>query len=178
MKLGDLSFTPAKETLALVAEPVRDYLVKTGLSSVWVSKIDANLADTAAFCDHYQIGMDVSANCVVLKSKREGRTWYAACLVLATSRADVNGVVRKELGASKISFAPMDEATSLSQMEYGGITPIGLPEDWPILIDSKVMNHDKVVIGSGIRGSKIYAATDVLATLPNAKVMDIANVQH
>jgi prolyl-tRNA editing enzyme YbaK/EbsC (Cys-tRNA(Pro) deacylase) len=178
MKLGNLSFTPAKETPALVAKPVHDYLDRIDSSSIWVSEIDASLADTAAFCEHYQIGMDVSANCVVLKAKREGKTWYAACLVLATSRADVNGVVRKELGASKISFAPMDEATSLSQMEYGGITPIGLPEDWPILIDSNVMSHDKVVIGSGIRGSKIYAATDVLAALPNVKVMDIANVQQ
>ncbi len=173
MNLGKLSFVPAKDNKFLVAKPVGDYLEQHNPDAVWVSEIDAGLADTAAFCEHYQIGMDISANCVVLKAKREGRTWYAACLVLATDRADVNGIVRKELEASKISFAPMDEATSLSRMEYGGITPIGLPEDWPILIDSNVLKHDKVVIGSGIRGSKIYTATSVLAALPNAKVIDI-----
>jgi prolyl-tRNA editing enzyme YbaK/EbsC (Cys-tRNA(Pro) deacylase) len=173
MKLGKLIFTPANEATNLLAAPTKAMLAKLDSRDVWVSKIDANLADTAAFCEHYQIGMDISANCVIVEAKRADKTWYAACLILATDRADVNSAVRRELDARKVSFAPMDTATSLSQMEYGGITPIGLPEDWPILIDTKVMERDKVIIGSGIRGSKICLAPSVLAGLPNAKVMCI-----
>lgn len=173
MNLGKLSFAPANESTDLLATPTKAALQKLGGADVWVSKIDASLADTAAFCEHYSIGLDVSANCVIIEAKRADRTWYAACLVLATDKADVNGIIRRELDARKISFAPMDTATSLTKMEYGGITPIGLPEDWPILIDSKVLEHDHVVIGSGIRESKILVASAVLASLPNTKVMDI-----
>ncbi|HEY6646582.1 MAG TPA: YbaK/EbsC family protein, partial [Mycobacterium sp.] len=101
------------------------------------------------------------------------REWFAACLVLATTRADVNGIVRKHLGARKISFAPMDSAVSVTGMEYGGITPVGLPADWPLLVDLNVMDQQHVIIGSGIRGSKLLAATEVLASLPNAEVLAI-----
>ena len=138
---------------------------------LWVSEIDPGLADTAAFCEHYEIGLDVSANCVVVEARRADRVWFAACVVLAITRADVNGIVRKHLGARKISFAPMDAAVSLTGMEYGGITPVGLPDDWPILVDRNVIDEDRVIIGSGIRGSKLLAATEVLASLPNAEVL-------
>src|SRR3954471_6960955 len=170
MDVGRLTFVPAGEAPELVAEPVRPHL-QDGL---WVSAIDADLADTAAFCEHYGIGLEVSANCVVVEARRAERTWHAACVVLATSRADVNGVVRKHLGARKISFASMDRAVSETGMEYGGITPIGLPADWPILIDAKVIDQQRVIIGSGIRGSKLLAAAEVLASLPNAEVLAIA----
>jgi prolyl-tRNA editing enzyme YbaK/EbsC (Cys-tRNA(Pro) deacylase) len=140
---------------------------------LWVSEIDPGLADTAAFCEHYEIGLDVSANCVVVEARRADRVWFAACVVLAITRADVNGIVRKHLGARKISFAPMDAAVSLTGMEYGGITPVGLPDDWPILVDRNVIDQDRVIIGSGIRGSKLLAATEVLASLPNAEVLAI-----
>lgn len=167
MNLGALTFEPAGDAPELVAEPVRAYL-RDGL---WVSAIDPDLADTAAFCEHYGIGLDVSANCVVVEAKRAERVWHAACIVLATTRADVNGVVRKHLGARKISFASMDTAVSLTGMEYGGITPVGLPADWPILVDQNVMAQERVVIGSGIRGSKLLASTAVLASLPGAEVL-------
>jgi len=140
---------------------------------LWVSEIDPGLADTAAFCEHYEIGLDVSANCVVVEARRADRVWFAACVVLAITRADVNGIVRKHLDARKISFAPMDAAVSLTGMEYGGITPVGLPDDWPILVDRNVIDEDRVIIGSGIRGSKLLAATEVLASLPNAEVLAI-----
>jgi prolyl-tRNA editing enzyme YbaK/EbsC (Cys-tRNA(Pro) deacylase) len=169
VELGKLTFVPASAAPELVAEPVRPHL-QDGL---WVSSIDPDLADTAAFCEHYDIGLDISANCVVVEARRADRVWFAACLVLATTRADVNGVVRKYLGARKISFAPMDRAVALTGMEYGGITPVGLPADWPILIDLNVIDQARVVIGSGIRGSKLLAASQVLASLPNAEVLAI-----
>jgi prolyl-tRNA editing enzyme YbaK/EbsC (Cys-tRNA(Pro) deacylase) len=167
VNLGKLTFEPAADAPELVAEPVRAHL-RDGL---WVSAIDPELADTAAFCEHYDIGLDVSANCVVVEAKRADRVWHAACMVLATTRADVNGVVRKHLGARKVSFASMDTAVSLTGMEYGGITPVGLPADWPILVDQHVIDQERVVIGSGIRGSKLLASTAVLASLPGAEVL-------
>jgi prolyl-tRNA editing enzyme YbaK/EbsC (Cys-tRNA(Pro) deacylase) len=91
--------------------------------------------------------------------------------VLATTRADINGLVRRHLGARKISFAPMDEAVTLTGMEYGGITPVGLPADWPILIDEAVAAAPRLVVGSGIRGSKLWLPGAVLAQLPNAQVL-------
>ena len=85
----------------------------------------------------------------------------------------VNGIVRKHLGARKISFAPMASAVSLTGMEYGGITPLGLPAVWPILVDLNVIDQERVIIGSGIRGSKLLAATEVLTSLSNAEVLAI-----
>jgi prolyl-tRNA editing enzyme YbaK/EbsC (Cys-tRNA(Pro) deacylase) len=167
--VGKLTFVPASEAPELVAEPVRPHLD----DGLWVSPIDPDLADTAAFCEHYDIGLDISANCVVVEARRADRARFAACLVLATTRADVNGIVRKRLGARKISFASMDSAVSLTGMEYGGITPVGLPADWPVLVDANVVDQERVVIGSGIRGSKLLAATEVLSSLPNAEVLAI-----
>src|SRR5215207_10476134 len=141
MDVGKLAFCPAIDAPELVAQSVRPHL-QDGL---WVSAIDPELADTAAFCEHYDIGLDISANCVVVEARRAERMWFAACVVLATTRADVNGIVRKHLGAHKISFAPMDSAVSQTGMEYGGITPIGLPADWPILIDLNVIDQQYVI---------------------------------
>jgi len=174
VELGKLRFVPVTQAIGLVGGPVQRYMQSTDVSDgLWVSEIDPGLADTAAFCEHYEIGLDVSANCVVVEARRADRVWFAACVVLAITRADVYGIVRKHLGARKISFAPMDAAVSLTGMEYGGITPVGLPDDWPILMDRNVIDEDRVIIGSGIRGSKLLAATEVLASLPNAEVLAI-----
>ncbi len=97
-------------------------------------------------------------------------------MVLATDRADINGVVRKHLGVRKISFAPHDDAVTLTGMEFGGITPIGLPPEWPVLVDAAVVAAGAVVIGSGVRGSKILVDGAALAALPTAEVLDLA--QH
>jgi prolyl-tRNA editing enzyme YbaK/EbsC (Cys-tRNA(Pro) deacylase) len=137
-----------------------------------VAPIDADLADTAAFCEQYAVELDDSANCVVIAGRREGVTRYAACVVLATTRADVNGVVRRRLDVRKASFAPMADAVSLTGMEYGGITPIGLPAEWPVLIDAAVLARDVVVIGSGLRRSKIALPSSALADLPTAEVIE------
>jgi prolyl-tRNA editing enzyme YbaK/EbsC (Cys-tRNA(Pro) deacylase) len=174
MKLGKLNFNPIEDNLNLVAQPVKEAIEAHKLPDVFVAEIDPELADTATFCEHYRIGLEVSANCVIVEAKRADKTWYAACMILATSRADVNGVIRKQLDARKVSFAPMDKATTLSSMEYGGITPVGLPADWPILIDDAVAASENVVIGSGIRGSKLLVPSRLWGGLPNAKVMHIA----
>jgi prolyl-tRNA editing enzyme YbaK/EbsC (Cys-tRNA(Pro) deacylase) len=115
--------------------------------------------------------MESSANCVVVAGKRSGETRYAACLVLATTRADVNGIVRRHLDVRKASFAPMDTAVAETGMEYGGITPIGLPKDWPILVDSRVVAVEHAIIGSGVRRSKLVLPGAALAELPGAEVI-------
>jgi len=171
--LGKLTFVPVADAMNLVGAPVRRHIEGAGGEGLWVSEIDPELADTAAFCEHYDVALDVSANCVVVEAKRADRVWHAACIVLATTRADVNGVVRKHVDARKISFASMDAAVSLTGMEYGGITPVGLPADWPILIDRNVVDQPRVIIGSGIRGSKLLVESDALAALPAAEVLDI-----
>jgi prolyl-tRNA editing enzyme YbaK/EbsC (Cys-tRNA(Pro) deacylase) len=171
--MGKLEWQPAADVPELLAAPVRETL---GELPAYVAAIDAELADTAAFCAEYDVPMAASANCVVVLGKRAGEETYAAVLVLATDRADVNGVVRKHLGVRKISFAAQDDAVSRTGMEYGGITPIGLPADWPVLVDEAVANAGPVVIGSGIRGSKLLIDAAELAKLPTATVLDLA--QH
>lgn len=174
MNLGKLTFDEFDSASPLVAPMVKHMIEKAGLKDVRVSANDPDLADTAAYCEHYDVGMEISANCVIVEAKRADRVWYAACMILATNQVDVNGSVRKYLGARKTSFAPMDKAVAMSGMEYGGITPIGLPDDWPILIDSRVAAAERVIIGSGIRGSKLFVPSVVLSELPNAIVIDIA----
>jgi prolyl-tRNA editing enzyme YbaK/EbsC (Cys-tRNA(Pro) deacylase) len=159
------------ETDTLVAAPVAAALSPTS-RRVLAAPIDPELADTAAFCAQYQVSPADSANCVVIAGRRGGETRYAACVVLATTRADVNGVVRRRLDARRASFAAMDVAVTLTGMEYGGITPIGLPEGWPILIDRAVLDRTIVVIGSGLRRSKIAVEPALLAELPGAEVID------
>jgi prolyl-tRNA editing enzyme YbaK/EbsC (Cys-tRNA(Pro) deacylase) len=167
---GNLDWTSADATL--LAEPVATALSSWGRDDVLAAPIDPEVADTAAFCETYAVDMADSANCVVIAGRRGGETRYAACVVLATTRADVNGVVRKRLDARKASFAPMEDAVVLTGMEFGGITPIGLPAPWPILIDAAVLDRDVVVIGSGLRRSKIALPSAALAALPGAEVVD------
>src|SRR4051794_15676869 len=123
---GTLDWEPAARHTALLAAPVAAAIGLT--PSAQVALIDANLADTAAFCEAYESDPAHSANCVVVAGRRSGEVRYAAVLVLATMRADINGVVRRHLEVRKISFAPQDEAVALTGMEFGGITPIGLPD--------------------------------------------------
>ena len=138
---------------------------------VLMAPIDPQLADTAAFCERYAVALSDSANCVVVAGRRGDEVRYAACMVLATDRADVNGLVRRRLEARKASFASMQDAVTLTAMEYGGITPIGLPRDWPILIDPAVLARDVVVIGSGLRRSKLALPADALLALPGAEIL-------
>lgn len=169
----NLDLSPALSHPELLAKPVAAALAEwPGGAGVEVAPIDPDLADTAAFCEHYGVAMAASANCVVIAAKRGGATSYAACLVTAVTRADVNGVVRRRLGARKASFAPVDDALAATGMEYGGITPIGLPEGWPILIDAAVVAQPHVIIGSGIRGSKLWLPGPSLAGLPGADVIE------
>lgn len=172
--IGTLNILPVSTSLSLVADPT-SALLKSLLNideNVGVAQIDSTFSDTAAFCEHYQISLGQTVNCVVVKGIRGDKISYAACMIFGNSRADVNGLVRRHLDARKASFAPMDEAVALTKMEYGGITPVGLPSDWPILVDKTVADSSEVVIGSGVRGSKLIVTGKFLAGLPNAVVLE------
>jgi len=170
-QLGTLTWIPAAERPDLLGAPVAAALPALA-GPVWVAAIDDGLADTAAFTEAYDVPPSASANCVVVAARRGGETTMAACLVLATTRADVNGLVRRHLGARKASFAPQDVAVAESGMAYGGITPIGLPESWPVLVDAAVAAGELLVVGSGLRGSKLAVPGEVLAQLPGAVVLE------
>lgn len=158
----------------LLAPPVWAALTAGGTdgSGVEVTEIDPEVADTTAFCERYGVRLDESANCVVVAGRRGGETKLAACLVLATTRTDVNGMARRYLDVRKASFASMDLAVSETGMEYGGITPFGLPAHWPLLIDAAIAKADRVIVGSGLRRSKLRTSASLLATLPTATVIE------
>jgi prolyl-tRNA editing enzyme YbaK/EbsC (Cys-tRNA(Pro) deacylase) len=173
--LGTLVAVPALDRPDLLGAPVAAALKSldpVDAALVGVAEIDPALADTAEFCAAYGSPLSGSANCVVVAGRRGEDTRYAACLVLASTRADVNGLVRRRLNARKASFAPMDDAVARSGMEYGGICPIGLPEDWPVLVDAAVATAPAVVIGSGVRHSKLALPGALAARLPGTEVVD------
>lgn len=160
---------PATERLDLLPAPVAAAVT----AEMLFVDTDPEKADTAVFVETYGADLlDASANCVVVAGKRGQDVTLAACLVLSTTRVDVNGVVRRHLGARKASFAAMDAATGATGMEYGGITPVGLPADWPLLIDAAVVDAPYLVIGSGARRGKLIVPGKVLAALPGAVVLE------
>jgi prolyl-tRNA editing enzyme YbaK/EbsC (Cys-tRNA(Pro) deacylase) len=173
--IGSLDPQPAVSRPGLLAPVVVEALERwTGsvpVAEIAVVEIDPAVADTAEFCARYGVSPQESANCVVVAGRRGSETRMAACLVLASTRADVNGLVRRRLDARKASFAPMDLAVAETGMEYGGITPIGLPGGWPILVDAAVAAAPRVVIGSGVRRSKLVLPGAALAEIPGAEVV-------
>jgi prolyl-tRNA editing enzyme YbaK/EbsC (Cys-tRNA(Pro) deacylase) len=167
-----LTYHPALEQPDLLAPSVAAALRSLPWADqVRVAAIDPALADTAQFCETYGVSLEESANCVIIAAKRGSAVTYAACMVTATTRADVNGLVRRHMGVRKASFGPVDEVTALTGMEYGGITPIGLPADWPVLVDARVAAAPAVVIGSGLRRSKLVLPGAAVAHLPGALVI-------
>lgn len=173
--IGTLSTTPALHRTDLLAPPVvaalRAWAGPTPVDEIGIAEIDPALADTRAFCERYGVALAASANCVVAAGRRGETTRLAACVVLATTRADVNGLVRRRLDARKASFAPMELAVAETGMEYGGITPLGLPAAWPLLVDAAVIDTPQVVVGSGVRRSKLVLPGKTLAELPSAEVV-------
>lgn len=171
--LGQLSTRPVLEHLDLVAAPVAAALQAwPSADSVGVVAIDPDLADTASVVEVYDVPPESGANCVVVMGKRAGLERVAACMVRSDTRTDVNNVVRHTLDVRKASFLAHERAVAESGMEYGGINPIGIPAAWRLFIDSRVLDIDAALIGSGIRGSKLILPGRLLADLPAAEVIE------
>ncbi|MGY2873739.1 prolyl-tRNA editing enzyme YbaK/EbsC (Cys-tRNA(Pro) deacylase) [Marmoricola sp. URHA0025 HA25] len=171
--LGTLTTEPVLDHLDLVGVPVADFLKGwEHAAEVGVVAIDPALSETAATVDVYGVPWESGANCVVVMGRREGQERTAACVVRGDTRADVNNRVKRLLDVRKCSFLDHERAVAESGMEYGGITPIGVPAQWRLLVDSRVPAIDTVLIGSGIRGSKLILPGRLLAELPGAEVVD------
>lgn len=172
-RIGTISTVPTSTRPDLLAAPTWVALHTQGLANqVGVVEIDQAVSDTAACQEAFGLEPDALANCVVVSGKRQGDERIAACVVLADSRADVNNLVKRQLDVRKASFLPTDRAVELTGMEYGGITPIGLPEPWPVLVDRRVLDTPVVVIGSGVRRSKILLPGSLLLRFPNVEVVE------
>ena len=132
---------------------------------------DAELADTALFCERYGHALEDSANALLVGSTR-GEPVHALCVALATTRLDVNRVVRKRLGVRRLSFVDPALTRALTGMELGGVTPFGLPAGLPLWIDARVMGRERVVLGGGNRTSKLVVAPGALLRAPGAEVVE------
>jgi prolyl-tRNA editing enzyme YbaK/EbsC (Cys-tRNA(Pro) deacylase) len=132
---------------------------------------DPELADTAAFCAHYGYPYDRSANTIVVLSKRP-QGLHSASVVLADSRLDVNRTVCRLMGVKKASFAPPDVTAELTGMVMGGVTPFGLPPDFPVYVDGRVMERDWVILGGGARSMKVKVDPVVFERMDQAHVIE------
>lgn len=135
-----------------------------------ILEIDPAFADTAQFCEKYGIPLDQSANTIIVASKKEPKQ-YAACVVLATTRLDVNHAVRKAMNVSRLSFASADETRDLTGMMIGGVTVFALPPDLPIYVDAAVTAPEWIILGGGSRSTKVKSSPEVLRRLPNATIV-------
>ena len=151
---------------ARVRNALRDLNVEHELMSC-----DPELADTAAFCAHYGIAVQDSANCIITVAKSDPRR-YAACVLLADSRLDVNKVVRKRFGVKKASFASAEETVELTGMIIGGVTPLALPADLPLWIDARVMSRERIVLGGGSRDLKIIVTPRIFEVTANTEIVE------
>ncbi len=174
---AEIGWQPALERTDLLADPVAAALRALETSSdgahlvrqAQVVPIDPQYSDTDALNAHYALDPEATGNCVLVAGKRTGEERIAACVVRAPDFADVNHVVKKRIDVRKASFLPVERAVEMSGMEYGGITPVGLPEDWRLFIDGAVADRATVLIGSGVRHSKILVPGALLVALPGAE---------
>lgn len=177
--MGSLASLPALEHPELLAPSVASALAAWSHGHVVaVVEIDPALADTAALAHAHDVPLIASANCVVVVGRRGGEERIAACVVRADTRADVNNVVKRRIDVRKASFLPTDRAVAETAMEHGGITPLGLPSGWRLLLGAEVVEIPVAMIGSGVRRSKLLLAGRLLSELPSAEVVaDLAKVQ-
>ena len=177
---AEIGWRPALERADLLGPPVAAALRALEASSTQgadlarrarVVPIDPGHSDTGALNARYSLDPEATGNCVLVAGRRTGQERIAACVVRATDSADVNHVVKRRIDVRKASFLPVERAVQMSGMEYGGITPVGLPGDWRLLIDAAVAGRDTVLIGSGVRRSKLLVPGALLAALPGAEVV-------
>ena len=172
MEIGGLHGIRALTRRELLAAPVAAALEQWPYAEqAEVVEIDPSLADTVALTTAYDLPLEASGNCVVVGGRRDGTERVAACVVRADTRADVNNLVKRRLDVRKASFLGMDEAVGRTGMEYGGITPVGLPEECRVMVDEELASMPVVVLGSGIRRSKLLVPGRLLAELPRAEMV-------
>lgn len=70
--------------------------------------------------------------------------------------------LRHHLGVSRITTAEADEVRAVTGYETGAVSPFGLPVSLRILADRRIMEHDTISIGAGIRNAGIILQRDDL----------------
>ena len=149
---------------------VTDFLDSTGIPYE-VMRIDPDFADTAEFCEKYGVSLEISANTIIVASKKKPKT-FTASVVRATKRLDVNHVVKPLMNVGKISFARAEETAELTGMMIGGVTALALPPELPIYIDSGLMDHESIILGGGSRSIKIKISPEIFNKIPNTQVVE------
>jgi prolyl-tRNA editing enzyme YbaK/EbsC (Cys-tRNA(Pro) deacylase) len=173
LTLGTLIAGPVSKASELVAPVVLAAIVAAGLEdAIGVVEIDPELSDTAATEAAYALAADTLANCVIVTGKRDGEERIAACLIPSHTRADINNLVKRRLDVRKASFMPRESAVELTGMEFGAITPVGLPAGWPIYVDAAIIQTSLLVVGSGIRRSKLIIPGELFSNLPGVEIVD------
>lgn len=165
-----LDFKPIKNYPELVSDSA--YRAAAEAPDVLVGQIDPQYMNGSVLSDHYDVNLEDGANCIVVRGKRGEVRTTAAVLVPVGYRADLNGLVCEKLDAKKVSMAPLEKVIAESGMEYGSITPVGLPESWKILIDSRLMEKETIIVGGGKQISKLLVPTAFLKLLSNVEVVE------
>lgn len=170
-----LNFAPAVKRPDLIPEStfnvLKNWRGSTAVEEILIAPINPEFADSLTFCMQYGVNPMDWANCVIVDAARGENRTLAACLIPVNCRADLNHVARKNLDARRVSFAPFKKVSTATGMEYGGITPVGLPENYPILIDSRIIAMKRLIVGGGFRKSKLSVPGRALIELPNARVI-------
>jgi prolyl-tRNA editing enzyme YbaK/EbsC (Cys-tRNA(Pro) deacylase) len=170
-----LDFRPAMTRPWLLADPVRERIAAMRDEQrelVQVAEIDPRSAGGIEFCDRYGIRYDAGANCVLIEASRSAQVIHAACVITPGSRTDLNGFVRRHLGMRRVTLMPKESAITETRMEYGSMTPVGLPDDWRVLVDSRVAGASTVVIGSGRVISKLRLPAQLLLEMCRGEPID------
>ncbi|CAN5748133.1 YbaK/EbsC family protein [soil metagenome] len=164
-----LDFKPIGECAEIVTDSVYNAAVGT---EILAGRIEPEYMNGSALSDHYDVGIEDGVNCILVRGKRGEERTTAAVLVPVGYRADLNGIVCERLGAKKVSMAPLEDVIQETGMEYGSITPIGLPDTYKILIDSRVIEKEKVIVGGGRQISKLLVPTVFFRTLSNTEIVE------
>ena len=139
---------------------------------IQVAQIDPQYADGKKLSEAYGVDINQELNCLAFAGKRDGQIRYEAVVVPYGKRVNSGAVLKHAMDATKPSFANLDDVIAMTCMEFGSITPVGLPDDWQVLIDSSVKELDEVIIGGGHVDAKFKTKPQILAQLPHAKFVD------
>ena len=175
MKIGNLEFKPIIENKDLVPTCIYNFVSTWNeefKNSFLVAKIDSKYADGEKLCDKYKIDRKIGFNCLIVECKRNGIIKYCALIVPIGYKYNMGSVVRKHMNSRVVSVAPLDFVLEKTNMEYGSITPIGLPSDWKILVDSLIKEQTNIIIGGGLVNSKISLPTSIFLKLPNVEILE------
>ena len=167
-----LNFKSVLENQDIVSKPVFEFAqsVKNG-DEVLVAKIDPKFMGGKELCDEFGVDPKMGANCVVVEASGKETSEFVAVVVPVGYRADLNGFVKKHLGVRRVSLASLEKVIEQTQMEYGSITPFGLPSSWKILMDSRIFENDAIIVGGGKQISKLLVPTKVFKNIPNVEII-------